>query len=131
MTQRMNNFLRVSILLACRKHLYDRLNSLTGDIWAHKTSLIPPLFIEVLVPSQKSKRSCICVLWVSILPLSTIFGLDSGFWNCSESTEYFVFHFYDYLLQTLRFYFLFLVLIMCTCGDLSIILPPRMNQIYT
>ena len=131
MTQRMNNFLRVSILLACRKHLYDRLNSLTGDIWAHKTSLIPPLFIEVLVLSQKSKRSCICVLWVSILPLSTIFGLDSGFWNCSESTVYFVFHFYDYLLQTLRFYFLFLVLIMCTCVDLSIILPPRMNQIYT
>jgi hypothetical protein len=29
---------------------------------AHKTSLIQPLFIEVPVPSQESKQSCICVL---------------------------------------------------------------------
>ena len=35
---------------------------------AHKTSLTPPLFIEVPVPSQESERSCICVLEVSILP---------------------------------------------------------------
>jgi hypothetical protein len=32
----------------------------------------PPLFIEVPVPRQDSERSCICVLGVSILPLSTI-----------------------------------------------------------
>ena len=29
-------------------------------------------FIEVLVPSQESERLCICVLGVSILPLSAI-----------------------------------------------------------
>jgi hypothetical protein len=36
--------------------------SLRGDAWAHKTSLTLPLFTEVPVPSQKSERSCICVL---------------------------------------------------------------------
>jgi hypothetical protein len=39
---------------------------------AHKTSSTPPLFIEVPVPSKNSERSCIRVLGVSILPLSTI-----------------------------------------------------------
>ena len=38
----------------------------------------PPCFIEVLVPSQKSDRPCVCVLGVSILPLSTIFLYDFG-----------------------------------------------------
>ena len=33
----------------------------------HKTSLIPPPFIEVSVPSQECERSCIYVLGVSIV----------------------------------------------------------------
>ena len=37
-----------------------------------KTSLVPPLFIEVPVPSQESEMSCMCVFGVSMLPLSTI-----------------------------------------------------------
>ena len=41
--------------------------SLRGGAWVHKASLTPPLYIEVSV------RSCLCVLRVSILPLSTIF----------------------------------------------------------
>jgi hypothetical protein len=52
---------------------------------AHKTSLtqsklVYPIlfFIEVLVPRQESEQSCICVVGVSILPLSTIFLLDFG-----------------------------------------------------
>ena len=36
------------------------------------TSLTLPLFIEVPVPRQESDRSCICVQWISILPLCTI-----------------------------------------------------------
>jgi hypothetical protein len=36
------------------------------------------LFIEVPVPSTESERSYIFVLWVSILPLSTILILDFG-----------------------------------------------------
>jgi hypothetical protein len=37
-----------------------------------KTSLTPPSFIEVHISSQESRRSCICVLEVTILSLSTI-----------------------------------------------------------
>ena len=33
------------------------------------------LFMEMPVPNQESQRSCICVLEVSILPLSTILGI--------------------------------------------------------
>jgi len=48
-----------------------------GEVWSHKTSIIPPhLYIEVTVPSHESGLSCICVLEISTLPLSTIFLLD-------------------------------------------------------
>jgi hypothetical protein len=40
--------------------------SLRSDIWAHKTSLAPPNYINVPAPSQESERSCICVLGISI-----------------------------------------------------------------
>jgi hypothetical protein len=42
------------------------------------TSLVLPLCIEVPVPSQSSKRSCICLLVVSIVPLSIILIFDFG-----------------------------------------------------
>ena len=41
--------------------------------------LIPPLFIDLSIPSLASVRSCICVLGVYILPLF----LRLGFWNYS------------------------------------------------
>jgi hypothetical protein len=34
---------------------------LREEVWAHKTILTPPLFIEVIVPSQENKWSCVCV----------------------------------------------------------------------
>jgi hypothetical protein len=40
--------------------------------------LATPLFIEMPVPSPKSERSCICVLGLSILPLSTFLIFDFG-----------------------------------------------------
>jgi len=48
------------------------------------------LFIEVPVPSQESERSCICVLGVSILPLSTILVL---YFETVPTVWYFIFHF--------------------------------------
>ena len=42
------------------------------------TSLTPSLFIEVPVLSQESERSCIYVLGISNLPISTIFLLNFG-----------------------------------------------------
>ena len=50
---------------------------------SYKTSLTPPLFTEVPVPSQESELSCICVLKVSFLSLTAIFSI--GFWSCSDS----------------------------------------------
>lgn len=48
-----------------------------GEVWPHKSNLTPSLFvIEVPVPDQVSERPYICVLWVSILLLSTIFIFD-------------------------------------------------------
>ena len=54
------------------------------------TSLTPSLFTEVPVLSQESERSCICVLGISNLPISTIFLLN--FWNFSDIVIFF-FHF--------------------------------------
>ena len=39
-------------------------------------SLTPTFFIEVHVPSKESGRSCICMLGISILHLSTILIFD-------------------------------------------------------
>jgi len=46
----------------------DRAISVRGDIWDHKTSLSPPLFIEVHALSQVFIRSYICMLGASMLP---------------------------------------------------------------
>ena len=46
-------YVRADILLTCRKHLHHRIISLRGEDCAHKTSLTPPLFIEVPVPIQE------------------------------------------------------------------------------
>ena len=58
----------------CEKHLYVRIIS-RREVWAHKTSLTPPLFIKVPVPSLASEWSYNYVLELSILPLSTILPL--------------------------------------------------------
>jgi hypothetical protein len=53
-------------------------NSLRCEVWEHKASLTSLLFTEVPVPSQTSEGSCICVLGVLILNLSTILIFDFG-----------------------------------------------------
>jgi hypothetical protein len=63
---------RVGIILTYGQHLHDRIISPSGETWVHKTSLTPPIFIEVHITSPESRKSCICVLRVSVLPLSTI-----------------------------------------------------------
>jgi len=66
--------------------------SLRREVWVHKTnSLTMTLFSEVPVPSQECERSCICVLGISIMPLSTIFLLDFG---TVPTVLYFCFSFY-------------------------------------
>jgi len=50
---------------------------------AHKTSLIPPLFIEVLVPSQESEQSCI---WVEVIDF---YDFSIRFCNCFDRVLFF------------------------------------------
>jgi hypothetical protein len=52
--------------------------SLKREFRSIELVLTPPLFIEVPVPRQESEQSCICVLGVLILPLSTILIFDFG-----------------------------------------------------
>jgi hypothetical protein len=66
----------ITNIIIAVNYLHDHIISLRGEIWAHNTSLTPPLFIEVFLPSQESEWSCICVLGVSILPLPTILIFD-------------------------------------------------------
>lgn len=68
--------LYAQILLTSRQHLHERITSPRGHVWVYRTSLPPPLWIEVPVPSQEKKQSHICVLGVCILLLSTRFLLD-------------------------------------------------------
>ena len=48
--------------------------SLKGQVSAHRSSLTQPLIVHV--PRQNIERSCVCVLVVHILPLSTALLLD-------------------------------------------------------
>jgi hypothetical protein len=50
-------------------------------VWAPKTSLASPLFIEVPVPIQEGELSCICVLEVVMVCLANI-GMVFGISHC-------------------------------------------------
>jgi len=61
------------------------------EVWVHKTSLTPPLVIEVSVPSQESERTYIWVLVESIL--TSFYDFSIGCWNCSDSVVFICFSF--------------------------------------
>ena len=90
-------YVRIGIVLLCRKHMHNHIISLRGEIQAHITSLPLPLFIEVPVTSQECERSCICVLVVLILLHSTILILDFG--NVLTVQYFFVFFYFIKALQ--------------------------------
>ena len=69
-------YVKVGILRACGKQSLTHYFSKRGDFFFHKASFTPSLFIKVSVPNQKSERSCIYMLDVSILPISTILSLN-------------------------------------------------------
>ena len=85
-------YVRVGILLTSGKYLHDHIISLRGEIRANKTCLTLPLFIEVSEPSQEVEQSCICVLKVTMLLLSTIFLLD---FRTVQTVWYFCFSLYQ------------------------------------
>ena len=67
-------YVRVGILLTC-----DRIISLIGEVWVHKTTLAPPLCYRIAVfQTGNIEWSCVCLLEKSVLPLSTILIFDFG-----------------------------------------------------
>jgi hypothetical protein len=84
---------------------------------SYKTSLTPPLVIEVPVPSQESERSCLCVLRVclcvlrvSIFPLFLPFNIFFYcFWNCFDSVVLFFLLFLELFRQCGIIFFIFIV----------------------
>jgi hypothetical protein len=62
-----------------------------GEVLVNEADFTAPLFIGVPVPSKESEWACICVLGVLILSLSSNFSV--GFWSCSDSVVFFVYHF--------------------------------------
>ena len=56
---RMHIYDRVGIWLTCWKHLHDNIISQRVEVWDNKTSLTPPLFIEMPVLSQENDRAVI------------------------------------------------------------------------
>ena len=73
--------------------VHGRIISLRGDAWAHRTSLTPLPFVKVPVPSQESRRLCIYVVKVSILPLSTNLMLNFIIFQTPWSFFFFIFLF--------------------------------------
>jgi hypothetical protein len=57
-------YVRVGMLLACVKLLYDRIISLRGEIFYRKTNLTWPLLNKVTVSTKESEQSYIYVLGV-------------------------------------------------------------------
>ena len=51
-----------------QEHLHDHTILPRRNGWAHLACYTPPLFIKVPIPGQKSERTCIWLLMVSILP---------------------------------------------------------------
>ena len=72
-------YVRVSILLTCRKRLHDHIISLKRKVWAHKTSLTLPLFIEVPVPNQESERSWMYVRGCNRIDFASLYYFDHLF----------------------------------------------------
>ena len=65
----------------------DRITSLGGEVWTYITSIIPPRYIKVPVPSQDCKRSCICASGIEYACLCGSFSI-CRFLNCSDSVVF-------------------------------------------
>ena len=76
------NMMYIMIIIYIIKQIdNDWIVLLQTSVWykiSLNTSLTPPLSIEVPIPSQGSSWSCICVLRISTLPVSTTVVLDFG-----------------------------------------------------
>jgi hypothetical protein len=63
----------------------------------NKTSLTPPLFIQVPLSSQE----CLCLRGIDF---ASFYDFSIGIWKCSDSVVLFAFHF---MLESMSFHILF------------------------
>ena len=77
-----------------------------------KTILTPPLFIEVIVPRQKSERSCTDVRGIDFA--SIFYGFSIISWNCSESVVFYIFHLFIIYIRSVSSEFCFYLKGCCT-----------------
>jgi hypothetical protein len=55
-------------------------------VWSNKTSLMPPLFIEVPVPGHLSETVMhLCIMGIDV---ASFLDCSIGFWNCSDSVVF-------------------------------------------
>ena len=60
---------------------------LSWEVWANKTDLNPPLFIEVTVTNHESRQTCICTLHLHNCSDDLVFFYFSSFYS-SDNTTY-------------------------------------------
>jgi hypothetical protein len=77
----------VGILLTCEQNCRI---SLRADVWAHKTSLIPSLFYGLA--RTKPGNDEIMYLCVSRIHFVSFYDFRNGFWSCSDSVVFCLFH---------------------------------------
>jgi hypothetical protein len=109
-------YIRIVILRICGKHLNDRIISLRGDVWANKSSLIPPYFIEVPVQYQDSERSChVCVRGIDF---ASFYDFDIWFWNRADNVVFFVFHFINQPILQIDIQYIYIYIYILICESL-------------
>ena len=93
----------------CGKFLHDRIISLTWKDWTHKTSLTPPLFLDVSVPSQESERPCVCGIVVA-----SFCEFSNRFCKCSKNMPLYI-YIYIWYMYVQFFYRLLITKLMHEC----------------
>ena len=82
-------YVAARILLTWGSYMHDWIISIRVEVWRNRTSLIPPLFIEVPVPSQESGWSCISDNGIDF---SSLYDFSLRFGNGSDSELFLVYH---------------------------------------
>ena len=83
-----NKYVRVGILLTHGKHLHDRIISLRGDAWDHRTILTPPLYQvrkvsgHVFVLGKYSWPLCTMFIFVVVIGSNRVVFFLPYYFSC-------------------------------------------------
>ena len=77
-------YARAGILLICGKHLNDLISKILMNVWTQKTSLNPPLSIEMPVSKAESEQLCIYMRYGYRICFYFCELFFIRCWNCSD-----------------------------------------------